>query len=131
LQALPFFFAIIFGGLDSPASLLVIVYVGLLQNVLSKATKYAVFDPTKEMTYIPLDKDSKTKGKAAIDVLGARLGKSGAALVQQLLVVLLGSILRGAPVIAVCFYLIIAAWINAVNSLAPKFEEKSKQMDGK
>ena len=53
-QALPFFAAIIFGGLDSPSSLLIIVYVGLLQNVLSKATKYAVFDPTKEMTYIPL-----------------------------------------------------------------------------
>jgi AAA family ATP:ADP antiporter len=58
------------------------------------------------------DKDSKTKGKAAIDVLGARLGKSGAALVQQLLVVMLGSIVRGAPVIAVFFYLIIAAWIS-------------------
>jgi len=45
-------------------------------------------------------------------VLGARLGKSGAALVQQLLVVMLGSIVRGAPVIAVFFYLIIAAWIS-------------------
>ena len=75
------------GMQGSHATLLVAVYVGLVQNVLSKATKYAIFDPTKEMTYIPLDKDSKTKGKAAIDVLGARLGKSGGALVQQVLVV--------------------------------------------
>ena len=53
-QALPFFGAVIFGGLDSQKALLVAVYVGFLQNVLSKATKYAIFDPTKEMTYIPL-----------------------------------------------------------------------------
>jgi ATP:ADP antiporter, AAA family len=45
--ALPFFAAIILGGTKSPESLKLAVLVGLVQNVLSKATKYAIFDPTK------------------------------------------------------------------------------------
>ena len=114
LLAVPFFGFITFGGTTSQKALLIAVYIGLVQNVFSKATKYAIFDPTKEMTYIPLDVDSKTKGKAAIDVLGARLGKSGGALSQQLLVVLCGSIMGGAPVLAVLFYLVIVAWIGTV-----------------
>jgi AAA family ATP:ADP antiporter len=73
-----------------------------------------------------LDHDAKTKGKSAIDVLGARLGKSGGALSQQLLVMLFGSIMTGAPIVAVLFSLGIAAWIGAVNSLAPMFKERSE-----
>lgn len=114
LLAAPFFGCIIFGGLNSPSALKIAVYVGLVQNVLSKATKYAIFDPTKEMTYIPLDAQSKTQGKAAIDVLGARIGKSGGALVQQVLVLLFGSILQGAPLVALLFYAVIFAWIGKI-----------------
>jgi AAA family ATP:ADP antiporter len=131
LVGLPFFLTIVFGGTTSHKALLVAVYVGLVQNVLSKGTKYAVFDPTKEMTYIPLDHNAKTKGKAAIDVVGARLGKAGGALIQQVLVLLCGSIMQGAPVVAVFFYITIAAWIAAVLDLAPKFRERTAVMKAK
>ena len=47
ILALPFFASIIIGGTSSPKTLKIAVYVGLVQNVLSKSTKYAIFDPTK------------------------------------------------------------------------------------
>lgn len=42
----------------------------------------------------------QVKGKAAIDGLGSRLGKSGASFLQQGLVLAFGNILRAAPFVA-------------------------------
>src|SRR5262249_29716117 len=74
----PYFFSLL--GMDPLA---VAVFFGSMQNCLSKACKYSVFDATKVMAYIPLSIVSMLKGKAAIDGVGSRLGKSGGSVIHQ------------------------------------------------
>ncbi|MDR1551605.1 MAG: NTP/NDP exchange transporter [Holosporaceae bacterium] len=102
----------------------IISYVGLLQNVLCKGVKYSLFDSTKEMSYIPLDDELKSTGKAAVDVIGGRAGKSGGALLQFLLlnVLFVGSSLESlAPVISGIFVIILLLWFSAVSGLSKEF----------
>lgn len=101
--------------------LMLAVVVGMAQNIMSKSAKYSLFDPTKEMAYIPLDQEQKVKGKAAIDVVGARLGKSGGSLVQQGLLVTFGSIAAMTPYLAIVLGVIVFAWIIAAKGLNKQF----------
>ncbi len=99
--------------------LMTIVLFGAFQNVSTKVMKYAFFDATKEMSYIPLDQESKVKGKAAIDVIGSRLGKSGAAWIQLLLMQIAGT----GSVLSITHFLVpiigctIVFWILSVRQL--------------
>ncbi len=109
--------------------LMIAVIIGMIQNIMSKSSKYSLFDPTKEMAYIPLDQESKVKGKAAIDVVGARLGKSGGSLLQMVLISVLGSVSAIIPYVGVILFAIIAAWIIAVNSLNKRFLEAQAEKE--
>ncbi|MBN9377648.1 MAG: AAA family ATPase [Chlamydiales bacterium 38-26] len=101
--------------------LMLAVIFGMMQNIMSKSTKYSLFDPTKEMAYIPLDQESKVKGKAAIDVVGARLGKSGGSFIQQGLLVAFGTLAAITPYVAAAMTVFIVVWLVAVRSLNRQF----------
>jgi len=88
------------------------------------------------MAYIPLDDESKVKGKAAIEVLGSRIGKSGGSLIQQGLVLIFGNIISAAPALVVLFYSVLAWWAYSANRLSSLFyartatqERSSKEHD--
>lgn len=101
------------------------VAVGTIQNVLSKASKYSLFDSTKEMSYIPLDDELKTKGKAAVDVIGGRLAKSGGAVIQStFFLVFAGANFDDAYLFfAVIFFCIILAWLYSANELGKEYNK--------
>jgi AAA family ATP:ADP antiporter len=92
-----------------------------VQNILSKAAKYSLLDPSKEMVYIPLDPETKVKGKAVIDLVGSRFGKSGGSFIQQILLLFFGSLAAITPYIALCLLIFIGVWIIAINSLSKQF----------
>jgi AAA family ATP:ADP antiporter len=51
--------------------------------VFARSAKYSLFDPAKEMVYIEMEKDEKQRGKAAVDLVGSQIGKSGASWITQ------------------------------------------------
>jgi AAA family ATP:ADP antiporter len=117
-------------GGSSKILLEIIVTMGLLQNVLAKGVKYSLFDATKEMSYIPLDDDLKSTGKAAVDVIGGRAGKSGGAALQFILlnVVFIGSTLvQLAPLLALLFTGILVLWFYAVAGLSREFTKLTSE----
>jgi len=126
------FFLVVWDGTKSAPTaplmgttvVLVAVMVGMIQNVMSKGTKYSLFDSTKQMAYIPLDPEAKVKGQGAVEVIGGRAGKSGGAFIQSTLLAVIGgsvslaslTYILGPLVIIIC-----AVWALSVLRLGKRF----------
>lgn len=98
------------------------VFFGSLQNCLARASKYTLFDSTKELAFVPLTLESKLKGKAAIDGVGSRLGKSGGSLVHQGLLMAFGTVAMSTPYVGAILFFSVGAWITAVKALGKRFQ---------
>jgi len=124
----------VFGQLGMPAlaqQILPITAIGgSVLYVLSRGSKFSLFKPSQEMVYIKMDKAQRTKGKAAVDVVGANVGKSGGSLLQQVLLLASGGhLLLITPVMFAVYTCMMQGWNRAVHSLAPFQEETTKCSD--
>lgn len=110
-----------FASFMGMSPLMLVVLIGSAQNCLSRAAKFTVFDATKEMAFIPLSVESKLKGKAAIDGVGSRIGKSGGSIIHQGLLMTFATIPASTPYIGVILLLVIGVWLVAVKRLGVQF----------
>jgi AAA family ATP:ADP antiporter len=99
------------------------VAAGAATQVFARSSKFSLFDPAKEMVYIEMSKEEKSKGKAAVDLLGSQIGKSGGAWTTQLLLLLTGTLAASLPFVSVIFVGVLVSWLAAVGNLNTQLKE--------
>ncbi len=101
--------------------------LGSIQNGVIHGIKLSLYNAVKEMAFIPLSPQLRAQGKAAIDGVGSRLGKSGGSIIYQILLIIFGSILSSTLLVALILLLLLIAWICSTYALGSEFEQLSQE----
>lgn len=133
LTGLPFFlFSLMdpqfmrFFSVEHHNVLLIGTSLGMLSVVFSKSAKYTFFDATKEMAFVPLNDEQKYKGKAAIELIVSRLGKSGSSFIIQFLIFFFGSLSFALTWMAGIFLVVAALWMYSIYQLNKQYSKRAK-----
>ena len=100
-----------------PTMLVAAAMLGNVCQIAGRVFKYSLFDPAKEMVYIQMSAEEKTKGKAAVDVVGNQIGKSSGSWITQLLLIYFGSFSAAMPYLGAIYISVISLWLGAVRML--------------
>lgn len=111
----------------SLSPLAIVVFFGSAQNILCRGAKYSVFDATKEMSFVPLNPESKLVGKAVIDGVCSRFGKSGGSIVHQTLFLFFSTISASSPYVAAVLLAVLGVWIITVRVLGKQFNQLTSE----
>ena len=114
-----------FDGAILMSPLALAVFVGAVQNILSKGSKYSILDTSSQMLYIPLDQELRTKGKAAVDVISPKIGKSASGLVQSMIFTILPMATYNsiAAPLMVIFIIVCVLWIYAIRKVYFEYQK--------
>ncbi|MBL3285163.1 NTP/NDP exchange transporter Tlc5 [Rickettsiales endosymbiont of Paramecium tredecaurelia] len=101
------------------------VTMGAIQNILAKGAKYSVWDSSREMLYIPLDEELKTKGKASVDLISSKIGKSTSGLLQSIVfTVLPNATLDSISGFLLSIFLVVCiTWISSVRQIYLEYQK--------
>lgn len=103
------------------------MWVAVYGMIATYAAKYAFFDTTQQMAWIPLPEDIRTSGKAAADGMGGRMGKSGSgAILSGLLAITAvesstNDMLTIAPYLIIITALISTLWLWSMLKLSVSY----------
>ncbi len=84
---------------------------------VGRAAKFTIFDTAKEMSFLSLSLEDKRLGKASVDGLTSRLGKSGGAWIVIITLSHFGSIAASIFPLKVAIFLAYGLWFGSIFSL--------------
>lgn len=128
LMTFGFFFMIYCrkSGFFSNISLLpLIVFMGSLHFCIGRSAKYTLFDATKELAFIPLDREGQMRGKLIIDGMGSRLGRGGSSFLSLVLFFFLGGPSESALFVGILAIIFACILIPAARLIGSEFDRST------
>lgn len=107
--------------------LYLVVSLGSLYYVLGMTAKYTIFDTSKEMAFLSIEPEDRTRAKSVIDSIGSRLGKSGASCFYQFLLLTFGAASGHVSLIGIISVSMIGISIFATKKLGGYLSEERER----
>ncbi len=125
LMTFSFFFIVYcrkLGLLTDVFVLPVAVFIGSLHFCTGRSMKYTLFDATKELAFVPLDREGQMRGKLIIDGIGSRLGRGSSSLLSLTLFFFLGGPSESALFVGILAILFSFISIPAARLIGAEFD---------